>query len=374
MDRRNHLDFSHPAPADMPPTNPNPYTERDTSLQPRSQRNVLARKDSKLSMGMTAFPSLEDMGTIPKEGFPMKQAADKQGSVSTVTGGFTHGYGHSVANPNGMLAVGNDEQYGREGGMSPRPPLQNSMRDDLSPKMLKRLAQGHDIQVLRDKEDAEARAKRVCQQKAIEHGLTMEILNAEYQLDYKELEAGAEAKAKRVCQQKAIEQQSFDGKKSLRKTLKHRISILFGKKPQTDATSKSTVSDSHASLSASTKSPSTGRARRNGVDLPREPVFTDEHPARRNGIDLPRETTHAAPYTFEEAFAQGNCMPPSRDTTILTQFPPFPEDTLRVGEKAKLPKHKADENSAEDVSIRDLAQRSRGKFQRKSIFGVFPEQ
>lgn len=94
---------------------------------------------------------------------------------------------NSAANPNGMLAVSNGEQYGREGGMGPRPPLQSSMGDDLRPKMLKRLAQGHEIQVLRDKEGAEAKAKRVCQQKAMEHGLTMEILDAEYQLDYKKL-------------------------------------------------------------------------------------------------------------------------------------------------------------------------------------------
>lgn len=92
-----------------------------------------------------------------------------------------------VINPNGMLAASNGEQYGREGGMGPRPPLQTPIVDDIRPKMLKRLAQGHEIQVLRDKEGAEAKAKRVCQQKAIEHGLTMEILDAEYQLDYKKL-------------------------------------------------------------------------------------------------------------------------------------------------------------------------------------------
>lgn len=92
-----------------------------------------------------------------------------------------------AVNPNGMLAASNGEQYGREGGMGPRPPLQAPIVDDIRPKMLKRLAQGHEIQVLRDKEGAEAKAKRVCQQKAIEHGLTMEILDAEYQLDYKKL-------------------------------------------------------------------------------------------------------------------------------------------------------------------------------------------
>ncbi|KAF2091972.1 PSP1-domain-containing protein, partial [Saccharata proteae CBS 121410] len=60
-------------------------------------------------------------------------------------------------------------------------------RHEIRPKMLKRLAQGHEIQVLRDKEGAEAKAKRICQQKAMEHGLTMEILDAEYQFDYHKL-------------------------------------------------------------------------------------------------------------------------------------------------------------------------------------------
>ncbi|KAK7546438.1 hypothetical protein IWX91DRAFT_127762 [Phyllosticta citricarpa] len=70
----------------------------------------------------------------------------------------------SAANPNGMLAVSNGEQYGREGGMGPRPPLQSSLGDDLRPKMLKRLAHGHEIRVLRDKGGAEAKAKCVFRQ------------------------------------------------------------------------------------------------------------------------------------------------------------------------------------------------------------------
>lgn len=49
-------------------------------------------------------------------------------------------------------------------------------------KMIKRLAQPHEIATLREKEGNEAKAKRICQQKANEHNLKMEILDAEFQL------------------------------------------------------------------------------------------------------------------------------------------------------------------------------------------------
>ncbi|KAF8460281.1 hypothetical protein BDZ91DRAFT_798985 [Kalaharituber pfeilii] len=58
---------------------------------------------------------------------------------------------------------------------------------ELKPKMIKRLAQVHEIQTLRDKEANEAKAKRVCQQKVLEHRLPMEILDAEFQMDWKKL-------------------------------------------------------------------------------------------------------------------------------------------------------------------------------------------
>ena len=53
---------------------------------------------------------------------------------------------------------------------------------ELKPKMIKRLAQAHEIQTLRDKEGNEAKAKRVCQQKVVEHRLNMEVLDAEFQM------------------------------------------------------------------------------------------------------------------------------------------------------------------------------------------------
>ncbi len=60
--------------------------------------------------------------------------------------------------------------------------VQDPQNIELKPKMIKRLAQAHEIQVLRDKEGNEAKAKRVCQQKVVEHRLNMEILDAEFQM------------------------------------------------------------------------------------------------------------------------------------------------------------------------------------------------
>lgn len=53
--------------------------------------------------------------------------------------------------------------------------------ETLKPKMIKRLAQQHEIMGLREKEGGEAKAKRLGAQKAADHKLPMEILDAEYQ-------------------------------------------------------------------------------------------------------------------------------------------------------------------------------------------------
>ena len=59
---------------------------------------------------------------------------------------------------------------------------QEAANADIKPKLIKRLAQNHEILTLRDKEGNEAKAKRVCQQKVTEHRLNMEILDAEFQM------------------------------------------------------------------------------------------------------------------------------------------------------------------------------------------------
>jgi hypothetical protein len=64
-------------------------------------------------------------------------------------------------------------------GMGGAPEL---LQEPTKPKMIKRLAQPHEIANLREKEGNEAKAKRIAQQKAAEHNLKMEILDAEFQL------------------------------------------------------------------------------------------------------------------------------------------------------------------------------------------------
>ena len=71
--------------------------------------------------------------------------------------------GPNVVNPNGNpgsrgSAVGGMGPQGHHGA-------HDSSGPDLKPKMIKRLAQNHEIQALKDKEGNEAKAKRVCQQK-----------------------------------------------------------------------------------------------------------------------------------------------------------------------------------------------------------------
>ncbi|PHH66640.1 hypothetical protein CDD81_6477 [Ophiocordyceps australis] len=75
------------------------------------------------------------------------------------------------------------------GGMGPpsQHHLQEPSAGELRPKLIKRLAQNHEIHALRDKEGQEAKAKRVCMQKVKDHGLNMEILDAEFQMDWKKL-------------------------------------------------------------------------------------------------------------------------------------------------------------------------------------------
>lgn len=84
----------------------------------------------------------------------------------------------------GLLASSNGLQGSAIGGMGP--PNQHHMQEpsagELRPKLIKRLAQNHEIHSLRDKEGQEAKAKRVCMQKVKEHGLNMEILDAEFQM------------------------------------------------------------------------------------------------------------------------------------------------------------------------------------------------
>ncbi|KAJ4306948.1 hypothetical protein N0V88_000321 [Collariella sp. IMI 366227] len=90
----------------------------------------------------------------------------------------------------GLMAASNGLQGSAVGGMGPPSQhhhIQEPGSGELKPKLIKRLAQNHEIHALREKEGNEAKAKRICQQKVKEHGLNMEILDAEFQMDWKKL-------------------------------------------------------------------------------------------------------------------------------------------------------------------------------------------
>jgi hypothetical protein len=93
------------------------------------------------------------------------------GAPATSSAGLNGANGPPFANGNSTGAMGHEHAQQQEGQTA-----------DLKPKMIKRLAQPHEIQTLRDKEANEAKAKRVCQQKVLEHRLPMEILDAEFQM------------------------------------------------------------------------------------------------------------------------------------------------------------------------------------------------
>jgi len=91
--------------------------------------------------------------------------------------------GPNAVNPNGLSGL-NGAPGSAVGGMGPpgHHIHHEPQAGDLKPKLIKRLAQHHEIQTLKDKEGNEAKAKRMCQQKVIEHRLNMEILDAEFQM------------------------------------------------------------------------------------------------------------------------------------------------------------------------------------------------
>lgn len=87
-----------------------------------------------------------------------------------------------TTNDSGMLgALARANGYPHTVNRSQLTGMGAQQEQETKPKMIKRLAQQHEIQSLRDKEGQEAKAKRVGAQKAAEHKLQMEILDAEFQ-------------------------------------------------------------------------------------------------------------------------------------------------------------------------------------------------
>ncbi|KAL6717467.1 hypothetical protein ACLMJK_005382 [Lecanora helva] len=158
------------------------YVQEGTGLQVRKGDLVIVEADRGA-----------DLGTVATESIPFtdaKELKDKfmQEHYQWLMVFSRHGQNGTVAgpNPNGQPNASNSA-IGNIGGSSVQNVAQELPNTELKPKMIKRLAQASELQMLREKEGSEAKAKRVCQQKVVEHRLNMEILEAEFQVDWKKL-------------------------------------------------------------------------------------------------------------------------------------------------------------------------------------------
>jgi hypothetical protein len=130
-----------------------------------------------------------DLGTVARDNVDWQTAKDLKEHYAEEQYKWLMMYSQNAAaaqegTGGGLMAASSGLQGSAVGGMGP--PTQHHMQEpnpgELKPKLIKRLAQSHEVHALREKEGNEAKAKRVCMQKVKEHGLNMEILDAEFQM------------------------------------------------------------------------------------------------------------------------------------------------------------------------------------------------
>ncbi|KAL4918266.1 ribosomal L15-domain-containing protein [Aspergillus aurantiobrunneus] len=158
------------------------YIQEDTGLQVKPGDLVIVEADRGTDLGTIQHANIsmqkarELKQKYAEEHYKWLMMFSRQGQ---------NGATSAVGAPGGVPGLGNRSAIG---GMGPHGAhgVQESA-GEIKPKLIKRLAQNHEILTLRDKEGNEAKAKRVCQQKVAEHRLNMEILDAEFQMDWKKL-------------------------------------------------------------------------------------------------------------------------------------------------------------------------------------------
>lgn len=134
-----------------------------------------------------------DLGTVAKDNVDWQAAKDLKEHYAEEQYKWLMMYSQGAAaaqeGNGGMLSAAHGLPGSAVGGMGPagQHHMQEPTNGEIRPKLIKRLAQNHEVHALRDKEGQEAKAKRVCMQKVKEHGLNMEILDAEFQMDWKKL-------------------------------------------------------------------------------------------------------------------------------------------------------------------------------------------
>jgi hypothetical protein len=152
------------------------YIQEDTGLQVKAGDLVIVEADRGTDLGTVQHANIslqkarELKQQYAEEHYKWLMMFSRQGQLEGSTAGST-----------GLTA------RSATGGMGPHAHGVQETATEIKPKLIKRLAQNHEILTLRDKEGNEAKAKRVCQQKVAEHRLNMEILDAEFQMDWKKL-------------------------------------------------------------------------------------------------------------------------------------------------------------------------------------------
>lgn len=145
------------------------YIQEDTGLQVKPGDLVIVEADRGT-----------DLGTVEHANVSMQKARELKQQYAD-----EHYKWLMMFSRQGQLEGANSPAgLGRSatGGMGPHGHGVQEPSAEVKPKLIKRLAQNHEILTLRDKEGNEAKAKRVCQQKVAEHRLNMEILDAEFQM------------------------------------------------------------------------------------------------------------------------------------------------------------------------------------------------
>ncbi|KAL4942435.1 hypothetical protein BDV06DRAFT_222200 [Aspergillus oleicola] len=158
------------------------YIQEDTGLQVKPGDLVIVEADRGTDLGTIQHANIslqkarELKQQYAEEHYKWLMMFSRQGQNGAAGAVGAPG---SVPGLGSRSAIGGMGPHGAHGVQEPS--------GEIKPKLIKRLAQNHEILTLRDKEGNEAKAKRVCQQKVVEHRLNMEILDAEFQMDWKKL-------------------------------------------------------------------------------------------------------------------------------------------------------------------------------------------
>ncbi|KAL8945241.1 MAG: hypothetical protein Q9211_000251 [Gyalolechia sp. 1 TL-2023] len=162
------------------------YVSEGTGLQVKLGDLVIVEADRGTDLGTVAFENCswvkarEWKEHYTEEHYKWLMMFSRHGSNGTST---TPGLDAQHIQPNSSQ----NNAVGGAGASTGLSKFQEALNTELKPKMIKRLAQPHEISTLKEKEGNEAKAKRACQQKVVEHRLNMEILDAEFQMDWKKL-------------------------------------------------------------------------------------------------------------------------------------------------------------------------------------------